>query len=382
MRILILGADGYLGWPSCMYFSLKGHYVYGIDSLVKQKISKKINSGPLNKYINIRKRISEFKKIYKKKINFIKGDCTNYRFLKKSINKIKPDVIIHFAEQPSAPYSMRDFNSANFTLRNNLLSTFNLIWCVKDIKKKPHIIKLGTMGEYGTPNIDIEEGWLKVNHNNRSHTFIYPREAGSLYHTTKVLDTDLLWFYVRLYGIKVTDLMQGPVYGHKINEINEQNLFPSFHYDDYFGTALNRFIVQAVEGIPLTVYGKGEQIRGYLNINDTLQCIDIAIKNPPKYGKMNILNQFTQKFKVIELAEMVKRAGKKIGLKVDIRKIKNPRKEKEKHYYNAKHSKFKKLGLRPHLLDTNSLILMLRYVRKNKTKINKKIIFPRINWNT
>lgn len=381
MRILILGADGYLGWPSCMYFSLKGHSVYGIDSLVKQKISKKINSGPLNKYINIRKRISEFKKIYNKKINFIKGDCTNYRFLKKSINKIKPDVIIHFAEQPSAPYSMRDFNSANFTLRNNLISTFNLIWAVKDLKKKPHIIKLGTMGEYGTPNIDIEEGWLKVKHKKRSHTFLYPRQGSSLYHTTKVLDTDLLWFYVRIYGIKVTDLMQGPVYGFKIDKVKEQELYPSFYYDDYFGTVLNRFIVQAVKGVPLTVYGKGGQVRGYLNLNDTLECINLAIKNPPKKYGLNIFNQFTQQFKVNDLAEMVKKAGEKIGIKVKIKNIKNPRKELEEHYYKAKNSKFKKIGLKPHLLNIKMLISMLNFAKMNKNRIDNRIIFPRFYWN-
>lgn len=381
IKTLILGCDGYLGWASSMYFSLIGHKVFGVDSLVKRRISINGDCKPLNNYIQINKRIQIFKKKYKKNIKFIYGDCTNYKFLKKIIENIRPDNIIHFAEQPSAPFSMKNFENANFTLRNNLISTFNLIWCVKDLKKKPHIIKLGTMGEYGTPNIDIEEGWLRVKYKKRVQTFLYPRQGASLYHTSKILDTDLLWFYVRIFGIKVTDLMQGPVYGFKINQVNEEELYPSFYYDDFFGTVLNRFVVQAVAGIPLSVYGSGDQIRGYLNINDTMECINLAIKNPPKSYKLNIFNQFTQKFAVNDLALMVKKTGKKIGINVEIKKIKNPRVELEKHYYNPKNKKFKELGLKPNLLNTNMLLSMLEFVSKNKNKINKRIILPRFSWN-
>jgi UDP-sulfoquinovose synthase len=381
MKLLILGGDGYLGWPASMFFALKGHDVYCLDSFIKKKIAFETNSKPLNKYQSITKRISIFQKKYKKKINFIKVDCANYTQLKRIITKLEPDNIIHFAEQPSAPYSMKNFDSANFTFRNNLISTFNLIWSIKNLKKKPHIIKLGTMGEYGTPNIDIEEGWLKIKHNKRSHTFLYPRQGSSLYHTTKVLDTDLIWFYVRAWGIKVTDLMQGPVYGFRIKEVNDENLYPSFYYDDYFGTVLNRFVVQAVKNVPLTVYGKGGQTRGYLNINDVMQCINLAIKNPPKNYQLNIFNQFTQQFTVNEIAQMVKNAGKKIGLSVKIKNILNPRKELEKHYYNAKNSKFKKLGLKPHFLNEETLISFLKFAKSNEKRINDKIILPRVYWN-
>ena len=265
-------------------------------------------------------------------------------------------------------------------LNNNLKSTYNLACLVKKYNKNCHIIKLGTMGEYGTPNIDIEEGWLNIKHNNREDKFLYPRQASSLYHTSKIMDTDMLWFYVRLYGIRVTDLMQGPVYGvYTQNDISrEEGLETSLMYDDIFGTVLNRFIVQGVSGIPLTVYGSGKQIRGYINIIDTLKCIDLAIQNQSK--GLTIYNQFTEQFSVNDLAKKVQKALQKIDIDVKIKKIKNPRIEKEKHYYNASNKNLKKLGLKSTLLSDNTIIDIAKYVLKHKRKINKKIIQPKVNW--
>jgi UDP-sulfoquinovose synthase len=278
---------------------------------------------------------------------------------------------------------MRDFESARLTLNNNLNSTFNLVWAV--IKHVPdcHIIKLGTMGEYGTPNIDIEEGWIDIEHNGRKDRFLFPRQAGSLYHTTKVLDTDLLWFYVRTYGIRVTDLMQGPVYGISTPEADaDPHLMPNFHYDDIFGTVINRFLVQAVADVPLTVYGKGGQTRGYLNLKDTLQCVELAMNNPPESGNLRILNQFTEQFTVNELAQKVRSAGNDLGLKVNIESIVNPRKEAEEHYYNPKHHGLLDLGLRPHYMSEEVLQNMLRVILPYRTQIDHKTILPRVRWNT
>jgi UDP-sulfoquinovose synthase len=237
------------------------------------------------------------------------------------------------------------------------------------------------MGEYGTPNIDIEEGWLTVEHKGRSHTFLYPRQAGSLYHTTKVLDTDLLWFYVRTYGLRVTDLMQGPVYGLSTEEADEdERLLPNFHYDDIFGTVVNRFLVQAVAGVPLTVYGKGGQTRGYLNLKDTLQCVELAMDNPVERGDLRILNQFTETFSVNELAERVRRAGEGLGLDVQIKSIENPRKEPEEHYYNPANSGLLQLGLKPHYMTDEVLAEMLEKVIKYKDRIDERKILPRVRW--
>jgi UDP-sulfoquinovose synthase len=237
------------------------------------------------------------------------------------------------------------------------------------------------MGEYGTPNIDIEEGWLDIEHKGRSHKFLYPRQAGSLYHTTKVMDTDLLWFYVRTWGLRVTDLMQGPVYGIFTDEnLDDEQLLTCFAYDEIFGTVLNRFVVQAVVGYPLTVYGKGGQTRGYLNLKDTLQCMVLASENPAKEGELKIYNQFTETFTVNELADRVRRVGGQFGLEVKINKIENPRKELEEHYYNPAHTGLLELGLEPNYLSDEALGNIIEIVMANRNGINTARIFRGIKW--
>jgi UDP-sulfoquinovose synthase len=380
MKIMILGADGYLGWPTSVDLSMRNHELLLVDNYTKRKLIKKYNKFPLVEQETIKNKINLLK-TKNKNINFKNIDCADFKKFSQLFKSFKPDAVIHYAELPSAPYSMLGHQEGWKTLQNNLQSTFNLIWCIKTFKRDCHVIKLGTMGEYGTPNIDIEEGWLNVTHKNRKQKFIYPRQASSLYHTSKIMDTDLLWFYVRMYNLRVTDLMQGPVYGikHK-NNIQNEKLFPIFTYDDIFGTVLNRFIVQAIANIPLTVYGSGNQIRGYINLIDTIKCINIALKNPAKSGNLEIYNQFTEQFSVNELALKVKQALKKIDINVKIKKIKNPRIESEKHYYKAQNKKMKKLGLKPALLTDDVIIDIAMFIQKYKNKINKKIILPQTNW--
>ncbi len=380
MRIMILGADGYLGWPTSVELALKNHNLLLIDNFIKRKLIKKYNRKVLVNTPRADKQLTKLKK-YNKKIKFSNIDCTNYDSLSSSFKNFKPDAVIHFAEMPSAPLSMLGDNEGWMTLKNNLQSTYNLISIIKKYNANCHIIKLGTMGEYGTPNIDIEEGWLNISHKKRTHKFLYPRQASSLYHTSKIMDTDLLWFYVRMSNLKVTDLMQGPVYGVNSSKImKDACLQPLFTYDDIFGTVLNRFIVQGITNNPLTIYGSGSQIRGYINIKDTIKCIMLSLKNPPKAGNLEIYNQFTEQFSINELANRVITALSKIGLDTKICKIKNPRIEKEKHYYNAKNSKLKKLGLKPTLLTENSIIEIANYVKKYKKNIDKSLFQPRIKW--
>ncbi len=380
MRIMILGADGYLGWPTSVELALKNHNLLLIDNFIKRKLIKKYNRKVLVNTARADKQLTKLKK-YNKKIEFSNIDCTNYVNLSSKFKNFKPDAVIHFAEMPSAPLSMLGDNEGWMTLKNNLQSTYNLISIIKKYNANCHIIKLGTMGEYGTPNIDIEEGWLNISHKKRTHKFLYPRQASSLYHTSKIMDTDLLWFYVRMSNLKVTDLMQGPVYGVNSSKImKDACLQPLFTYDDIFGTVLNRFIVQGITNNPLTIYGSGSQIRGYINIKDTIKCIMLSLKNPPKAGNLEIYNQFTEQFSINELANRVITALSKIGLDTKICKIKNPRIEKEKHYYNAKNSKLKKLGLKPTLLTENSIIEIANYVKKYKKNIDKSLFQPRIKW--
>jgi UDP-sulfoquinovose synthase len=381
MRVMILGGDGYLGWPTAMDLAAKGHVVCVVDNYLRRQMAKETDSEALIQTPDLSNRADLFESLTRHKIEVQVFDCADYSKLSASIREFKPDSIVHYAEQPSAPYSMRGFDEASKTFHNNLGVTFNVIWAVKEHVPDCQIVKLGTMGEYGTPNIDIEEGWLDVEHNGRKQKFLYPRQAGSLYHTTKVLDTDLLWFYVRTYGIRVTDLMQGPVYGLSTTESDlDEKLLPNFHYDDIFGTVVNRFLVQAVAGIPLTVYGKGGQTRGYLNLKDTLQCVALAVEKTADKGELRIFNQFTEQFSVNELAERVSRVGNLMGLNVAVKSIPNPRKELEDHYYNAKHSGLLELGLQPNYLTDEVVASMLELVIKHKDAIVQRRILPRVRW--
>lgn len=383
MRIIILGGDGYLGWPTAMHLAAHGHEIWTIDNYLRRQIAIETRSEPLIPTPNLNDRTEIFRSASDHHIHVTIGDCTNEATIMRLFEEVQPEAVIHYAEQPSAPFSMLGYDQAKRTLRNNLEATFNTIWACLEHAPDCHIIKLGTMGEYGTPDIDIEEGWLDIEHKGRRDRFLYPRAAGSLYHTTKVLDTDLLWFYVRIYGLRVTDLMQGPVYGLATPETDQdERLVPNFHYDDIFGTVVNRFLVQAVAGVPLTVYGGGGQTRGYLNLMDTLQCIELAAKNPAKRGELRILNQFTETFSVRELADRVAAVGRHMGLgEVPIRAVPNPRKEREEHYYNPAHSGLIELGLEPHFMTDDVIAGMIEKVQAHEGRIDAGKIMPRVNWN-
>jgi UDP-sulfoquinovose synthase len=381
MRMMILGGDGYLGWPTAMAFSKAGHEVCAVDNYLRRKIALETNSDALMSNPLLPERAALFERLAGGNIEVAVGDCCDFDFLSDVVRKFSPDAVVHYAEQPSAPYSMIGYDEARVTLSNNLLATFNIVWAVLKHAPACHIIKLGTMGEYGTPNIDIEEGWIQIHHKGRSDKFLFPRQAGSLYHTTKVLDTDLLWFYVRTHGMRVTDLMQGPVYGLSTAEADlDEQLMPNFHYDDIFGTVVNRFLVQAAAEIPLTVYGKGGQTRGYLNIRDTLQCVALAAANPPAAGQLRILNQFTETFSVNQLADRVQRVGRGMGLRVDVQNLDNPRKEMEEHYYNPAHHGLAELGLKPYLMTDDVVAVMLEQVLRHRNHIVVERILPRVRW--
>jgi len=381
MKILVLGADGYLGWPTCMYFSQRGHEVVGVDNYFRRNASLELDCEALIPTPNLVQRAKLWEDLTGRKINVYIGDATNYDFLLSICRKYKPDTLIHYAEQPSAPYSMINQEKAAFTVQNNLLTTLNVAYAVKESSPECQIIKVGTMGEYGTPNIDIEEGWIEIEHKGKKDKFLFPRQASSLYHTTKIQDTDLLWFYVRTWGIRVTDLMQGPVYGISTTEADLDPRFVTiFNYDEIFGTVLNRFLVQAVVGHPLTIYGKGNQIRGYINIKDTMQCVYLSATQPPGPGELRVFNQVTETFAVKQLAARVKKVGENLGYQVELQHFDNPRVEKEEHYYNPKYTGLIELGLEPHYLSDEVLESMFKVVEQYKQNINKEAIFRGVSW--
>ena len=373
-RVLILGGDGYLGWPTAMHFSSRGYPVAVVDNLSKRVWEAECDAVPLWHVPTIQKRGRVWKEKAGKNIKVYIGDiATNPRFVYSIFEEFKPNAVIHYAEQPSAPYSMYGRGKAVFTQVNNVSGTLNVLFAMRKFCPEAHLVKLGTMGEYGTPNIDIEEGWIEINQ--------FPKQAGSFYHLSKVHDSHNIEFACRVWGIRATDLNQGVVYGVDTDETSMNPEFlTSFHYDQVFGTALNRFCVQAVAGIPLTVYGKGGQKRGFLNIRDTLKCVNIAVDNPPKPGEFRVFNQFTEIFSVSDLAETVKKASESLGIKVKINHIPNPRVEKEEHYYNPSNASLLKLGLKPILLSRELINSMLVKIKKSSDLIDKEIVLPTIKW--
>jgi UDP-sulfoquinovose synthase len=381
LRILVLGGDGYLGWPTAMYLSARGHDVGVLDNFAKRRWEVELNVEPLIPIHTLHDRVAAWKEVTGRPIELFVADLRNYGAVKSTLESFHPEAVIHYGEQPSAPYSMIDHNRAVFTQANNLTGTLNVLWAMRECAPDCHLVKLGTMGEYGTPNIDIEEGFIEIEYKGRKDVLPFPKQAGSFYHLSKVHDSHNILFACRAWKLRSTDLNQGVVYGLETDETQlDERLATSFHYDEVFGTALNRFCVQAVTGIPLTVYGEGGQTRGFLNIRDTLRCVELAALHPPKAGEYRVFNQFTETFNVRGLAEMVQREGEKLGLAVKVQHLKNPRVEAEKHYYNPVHRKLIDLGLTPHLLSDVLLDSMLIRIREYAPRVKKGIILPRVRW--
>jgi UDP-sulfoquinovose synthase len=382
MRVLILGGDGYLGWPTAMRFSNRGHEVHVVDNYLRRKAHEEAGTGSLTPILpGLPERVAAWKDVTGRLIEQTEGDLCDWAITERVFDEFRPEAVIHYGEMPSAPYSMKSREHAVFTQTNNVVNTLNVIFAIERFVPDCHLVKLGTMGEYGTPNIDIEEGYIRIEHNGRSDVLPMPKLPGSFYHLSKVHDSHNIHFACRVRGLRATDLNQGVVYGIETDETTmDPRLVTRFDYDDVFGTALNRFCVQAIAGHPLTVYGAGGQTRGYLNILDTLRCVELAVLNPAERGEMRVYNQFTEQFSVSELAELVEKAGAEYGIGVDVRSIANPRVEMEEHYYNAKHSKLLELGLEPHLLSETLVESMLGVIEKNKDRIDRDHILPRDSW--
>jgi UDP-sulfoquinovose synthase len=381
MNITVLGGDGYCGWATALYLSKQGHTVSIVDSFARRQWDHEIGAATLTPIRPLADRVRVWQRLTGREIETFAGDITDYDFLASVIAQVKPDAVVHFAEQRAAPYSMIDRKHAVFTQVNNVVGTLNLLFAIREFVPDCHLVKLGTMGEYGTPNIDIEEGYLTINHNGRSDVLPFPKQPGSFYHLSKVHDSHNIAFACRIWGLRATDLHQGVVYGTLTDEVaKDEALINRFDYDEIFGTVLNRFCVQAAAGHPLTVYGKGGQTRGYLDIRDTVRCIEIACLNPADRGECRVFNQFTEQFSVLDLAHLVQTAGKRLGITATIDHLPDPRVELEQHYYNAKHSKLVDLGLEPHLLSDSLLDSLLNIAVRYRDRIDTSLFLPQVDW--
>jgi len=381
MRIIVIGGDGYLGWPTALHLSARGHQVAIVDNLVRRAYDNELGAHSLTPIVPIQERIAVWKQLTGHTIELAIGDICDYSFFEPFFVQFAPEAVVHYGEQRSAPYSMIDRRHAVYTQTNNVVGTLNLLYAIAEHAPDCHLVKLGTMGEYGTPNIDIEEGYLTITHNGRTDTLPYPKQPGSMYHLSKVHDSHNMMFASRVWGLRATDLNQGVVYGLDTAEtLRDPRLVTRFDYDAVFGTALNRFIVQAVCEMPLTVYGKGGQTRGFLDIRDTVACVELALMTPAQRGEFRVFNQFTEQFSVQHLADIVAHAASKHGINARIEHLDNPRVEKEEHYYNAAHSKLIDLGLQPHFLSDTLIDSVMQHIHSLKHLVRHNQILPTVQW--
>jgi UDP-sulfoquinovose synthase len=382
MRILILGGDGYLGWPTALRFSARGHEVSVVDDFSRRRWHAEAGTDSLTPIAGLDERIAAWGELGGGEIRSYVGSVQDGDFLEGVVAETMPEAVVHYGQQASAPYSMASREQAVETQHANVIGNLNLLFAIRDHVPECHLVKLGTMGEYGQPEIDIEEGYIEIHHKGRSDVLPYPKLPASLYHCSKVHDSTNIHFACRTWGLRATDLNQGVVYGIETDETaGDERLITRFDYDEIFGTVLNRFCLQTVIGHPLTVYGAGTQTRGFLNIRDTLACVELATLNPAEGGEFRVFNQFTEQFSVIELAELVKQAGEHLGYSVEIQHCENPRVEKEEHYYNAMHTKLLDLGLEPTLLGEELVESMIHTIERYKGNAIEAHIDPRTRWN-
>jgi UDP-sulfoquinovose synthase len=378
MRILVLGGDGYLGWPTALHLSQCGHEVAVADNFVRRQYDLEMGVDTLVPIESLQTRAEVWRELTGKSIDVFVGDLTEADFTYAMLRDFRPDTVVHFAEQRAAPYSMIDRKHAVYTQVNNVTGTLNLLYAIAEIDRDIHLVKLGTMGEYGTPNIDIEEGWLELEHNGRHDRVLFPKRPGSFYHLSKVHDSHNIEFTTRIWGLRATDLNQGVVYGQQTPEtILDDRLATRFDYDAVFGTVLNRFVIQAVLGLPLTVYGSGGQTRGILDIRDTVRCVQLACENPAERGEFRVFNQMTESLSVKEIAETVQRC---FPSEVEIRYLDNPRVEHEEHYYNVTHTGLVDLGLVPHLLSDTLITSLFDVAKQHAHRVRPQAMEPRVHW--
>lgn len=382
--VIVFGADGYIGWPMAMHLSKLGHKVVAVDNLSRRSWDIEGGTYSLIPIASMETRVARWKELTGRDIVWRNLDMCDAEGLDSLILEFLPDAVVHFAEQRSAPFSMISREHAVRTQVNNIVGNLNLLYSIHEIVPDCHLIKLGSMGEYGAPNIDIEEGYITIEHNGRSDTLPFPKVPHSFYHLSKVADSQNIHFASRVWGIRATDLNQGVVYGSNTDETAmHPDLMTRFDFDSIWGTALNRFCVQAAVGQPLTVYGKGGQTRGYLDIRDTMACITLTLDNPPAEGECRVFNQFTEQFSINDLAGLVSSAREKKGLRTEVAHVPNPRVEAEEHYYNPKHTALLDLGLKPHFLSDTLVTSVISLVERYKEEVDPILLqMPSVSWKT
>jgi UDP-sulfoquinovose synthase len=383
MRVFIAGMDGYLGWSLAQYLAARGHEVAGADLFLRRQWVEEMGSCSATPIVSMKERLAALKESRGVDVKFWEADLRDYSVVERIFREFQPDAVVHLGECPSAPYSMVDVQHATFVQVNNVVSTFNLMFAIRDIRPGAHLLKLGTMGEYGTPNVDIPEGFFEIEYRGRRDRLPFPRQPGSFYHLSKVHGSNNIMLACKLWKLRATDVMQGVVFGTRIDEMGtDDRLLTRLDFDESFGTAINRFCCQAVIGHPLTPFGRGHQKRGFLPLRDSMQCLTLALENPPKAGEYRVFNQFEEVYDVTALAEKVQRVAAKLGLKVEVHNLENPRQEMEEHYYKPDHQNLLDLGYQPtHDVEAEMKIMLTDLIKcRDRIESKRAALIPEIRW--
>lgn len=383
MKIFIAGLDGYLGWSLAQYLTARGHEVAGADIFFRRQWVEEMGSWSATPICSMKERLQAFKEHFGKDLHFWEGDLREYGLVEQIFRQFQPEAIVHFGECPSAPYSMVDVHHAVFVQINNITTTFNLLFAMQNIRPETHLVKLGTMGEYGTPNVDIPEGFFEVEYRGRRDRLPFPRQAGSWYHWSKVHGSNNIMFACKIWNLRATDIMQGVVFGSRIDHMeDDERLLTRLDFDQAFGTAINRFCCQAVIGHPLTPFGKGHQKRGFLPLRDSMQCLTLALENPPQAGEYRVFNQFEEVYDITELALKVQKVAGELGLEVEVRNLENPRQEMEEHYYKPDHQHLLDLGYQPtHDMEAEMRIMLQDLMKyRDRIEVKRNVLIPDVRW--
>lgn len=383
MKVLILGIDGYLGWPLAQHLASLGHEVGGIDNGTRRRLVASVGGGSATPIYSMDQRTEAFKEKYGALLWYKLGDMRNYDALLLILEEFQPDGIVDLAEIPSAPWSMASHYNAVACFNNNVVGTLNLIFAMKEACPEANLVKLGTLGEYGSPSFDIAEGYFEVEYHGRKGTVQFPKDGPSFYHQTKITDTQNIIFACKTWGLRGINIAQGPVFGLRIaDEPFSESLLTRFDTDAVFGTCINRFMAQAVIGEPLTPYGTTNQQRAWLPLRESMECLTLALENPPEPGVFDVFNQFNQVIGVYTLAEMVQEAGIEIGLDPQIKRLENPRGEKPQAWYNPLNDKLRRLGYQPTGIE--GLKRVMRETMTDlipfKDRIKREALIPDIWW--
>jgi UDP-sulfoquinovose synthase len=383
MRIFIAGIDGYLGWSLAQHLAARSHEVAGADAFFRRQWVEEMGSWSALPIFSMRERLEAFTDRFGKELRFWEGDLREYSLVEQIFKEFQPEAIVHFGECPSAPYSMVDVQHTTFVQVNNIVTTLNLLYAMRDIRPEAHLLKLGTMGEYGTPNVEIPEGFFEVEYRGRRDLMPFPRQAGSWYHWSKVHGSNSIMFACKIWNLRATDVMQGVVFGTRITGMeNDERLLTRLDFDQAFGTAINRFCCQAVIGHELTPYGRGHQKRGFLPLRDSMQCLTLALETPPQAGEYRVFNQFEEVYDITELALKVKKVARDLGLSVEVQNLENPREEMEEHYYKPDHQHLFDLGYQPtHNVEAEMQIMLQDLLRhRDRIEAKRDALIPDVRW--